>query len=82
MFRPFFKLPPAACESAAVLNRTQALAIPFRLGFIDGFLMVPAAAADRLVHGEREMIGGKAGLTVAAPPESRAAPDRELVDLG
>ena len=68
-------------ETAAVLNRTQASAIPFRLGFIDCFLMVPAAAANRLVHGERGVVGGKAGLTVAAPPESRAAPDRELVDL-
>jgi hypothetical protein len=63
------------------LNRTQTSAIPFRLGFIDCFLMVPAATANRLVHGERGVVGGKAGLTIAAPPESRAAPDRELVDL-
>src|SRR5260370_36903055 len=48
-------------------------------GFVDGCVVVPAAAARGVAGLCRSNIRG---LAVATSPESRAAPGGELVDLG
>jgi len=59
-----------------------ASALPRRLGFIDSFLMIPAAAADGLIDRQRSLLSGGFGFAVVTAAESRAAPGRELIDLG
>src|SRR3569623_1785067 len=65
---------------ATLLRHAKASAIPFWLGLVDGLLVVPAVAADRLIHGERTA-AGRAGLAIATSPERRAAPRGKLIDL-
>src|SRR5438552_2439660 len=62
--------------------RAVASALPRRLGFVDRFLMIPAAAADGLIDRQRPLLIGGFGFAVTSAAERRAAPGRELVDLG
>src|ERR1700688_4818585 len=60
----------------------SASTLPYRLGFLDCRFVIPAAAAGNLARARRGLVGCQFGLVVATPAESRAAPGRELVDLG
>src|SRR6266702_1250848 len=79
-FRPFPVLQTSA-TAHCFRWEPSASAFPRRLGFVDRFLMIPAAAADGLVHRYRHVVVGGLGFAVAAAAESRAAPGRELIDL-
>src|SRR6202022_1959960 len=79
---PFSTFDIAPKTFASVSSLRLASALPLRLGFLDGFLVIPAAAAGGLVEAFREAIGGVGlGLLIATSAESRTAPGRELVDL-
>jgi hypothetical protein len=70
---------PAQSKISAKLLRLPgsqlASVVKLKLGFLDGGCVVPAAAAI----GE---VDRRFGHAVATSPESRAASNRELVDLG
>jgi hypothetical protein len=80
-FRPFFSFSPTPAMARHFRWGPLASALPRRLGFVDRFLMIPAATADGLIHRQRAVVSGF-GLGVAAAAESRATPGRELIDLG
>src|ERR1700689_5502144 len=81
MFRPFrVGNPLNPGGDAPASDRWPASALPFRFGFLDRRLVVPAAAAIGLA--DLRAIGAGLGLFVAPPAESRPAPGRELVNLG
>ena len=73
---------PAQSKISAKLLRLPgsqlASVVKLKLGFLDGGCVVPAAAAI----GEVDRRFDSLGHAVATSPESRAASNRELVDLG
>ena len=80
-FRPFFSSSADRRNGAPFRWRASASALPRRLGFVDRFLMIPAATADGLVHRHRRLVAGGVCFAVTATAESRAAPGRKLIDL-
>src|SRR6185312_9829043 len=71
-------LPPQIAGATSMLPRR----LEGRVVFLDGLLVVPASAADHLVHAGGIAINRRFGLAVATTAETRTAPDRELIDLG
>ena len=61
-------------------NVLSASVIPYRLGFFDRGLMVPAVAAQGFVDPRSTSEIGR-GIAVAAAAERRPAAGRELIDL-
>jgi hypothetical protein len=81
-FRPFFSFSPTPAAARHFQWGLLASALPRRLGFVDRFLMIPAATADGLIHRHRPVVASGMDFAVATAAESRAAPGRELIDRG
>jgi hypothetical protein len=82
-FDPFlaFDIAPKT-NGASAQDMRPASAVAPRLGLLDRLVVVPGAPNSNFAHARRSKVGYGLGILVAASPESRAAPGRELVDLG
>jgi hypothetical protein len=81
-FRPFFTSCCPDSDACTPLDIRLTSLFPRRHDFADGLFVIPAAAAERLVHTGRRLVDRGLGLLMALTARQRAASDRKLVDLG